>query len=132
MSENQSSTQTLPHVDGATLVAVAEGDPEKQPSEDVLSHLFTCDECSQNLREVRTGLTGLGGMEPVPDLEADPMLLEWSLASGDEPDPSDRARKFMLWMLIAGVILVGAMMALPRIMASFAGPETTGESPVSP
>lgn len=121
-----SDTTTPKHADGATLVAVAEGDPEKQPDEAVLTHIFSCPDCAQNLRELRFGLQGLeSGSEDMsgvslPDLDSDLPLVEMAAAMNSPSETEARGKRMMIMMAIMGLAVVAGMFFLPQLFANWA------------
>lgn len=102
------STESVAHAGGDQLLAIAEGDPERQPSAEMVAHVFSCERCSGNLRELRAGLAGLAARpaartEP-GGLEDEPSDLLDSLRDDGEDDVA-RARKLIWKVAILGIVL---------------------------
>ena len=109
------------HVDGSVLLAVAEGDPDKQPSEEQLTHVFSCGECDTNLRELRASLRALSS-DPgsLPDLDAGLSAFEAAseLARNTTSAAEAKAGKSLRTMITLCVVLgLGAL--LLRTFADF-------------
>jgi len=113
-------TEQDTHADGAVLLAVAEGDAERQPDEATLAHIFSCARCGATLQELRQGLSGLAvGASVAPSAEeflANDAGLD--LASAESFAAEQRARS-MIWKLaIVGVLLAIGMLWLRSSAAS--------------
>ncbi len=120
-TSNGSSTvsSVAEHATGAELIAVAESVPENQPGEDKLSHIFSCDQCSSALRDLRQGLNSIGEGSASP-LDADnPMAAAWDASrSGDDHTNAAeaRARKFAITVAIIGAMAAVGMLLFKVIM----------------
>jgi hypothetical protein len=107
------------HASGDALLAVAEGNAETQPDEATVEHIFSCDRCSQNVRDIRTSLAALGATAmrkpaaakpaaaaPAPSAPVDARAVLDSMPPIASTDDSDPSRK-MIWK----VVLIGAVLA---------------------
>ena len=118
VNQSVAEPSAMTHPDGATLMAVAEGRADEQPSDEVLGHIFSCPECHGALQEIRTGLQAMGALSDVPatpaEGDASPwpaemMMLESAGASdSSEIDPGRMVKK----MAIGCVVVVVAMVLL--------------------
>jgi hypothetical protein len=100
------------HADGKVLLAVAEGDPDKQPDDTVLTHIFSCPRCSATLKEMRQSLTVLATGAP-PIESADEILSgggDFDRTETDSYAAEQRARS-LIWKLaiIGGLLTVGML-----------------------
>jgi hypothetical protein len=131
------------HARGDVLLAVAEGDPLSQPDEATLAHIFSCEQCSQNVRELRSSLAALGletgrakaaaargGARPTEPIAApaagsgpDAQLgAELGMNGGTqldaEAEAEQRSRR-MIWKLVLfGVVIAAALIFLRSFAAS--------------
>lgn len=116
---------TTTHVRGEVLLAIAEGIAEKQPDDATLGHVFSCEQCAGNLREMRRGLLGLTSDPAAPapmDLAdaADPLDPEAIAASVDlKDDVADRSRSMLWKVALMGVALAGALYYMRSLASSF-------------
>jgi hypothetical protein len=102
------STETVAHAAGDVLLSIAEGDPERQPSEGMVAHVFSCELCSGNLRELRAGLAGLAarpGARPEPGSLGDEPSAMLDALRDDGEDDVARARKLIWKVAILGIVL---------------------------
>jgi len=105
------------HAAGDALLAVAEGDAEKQPSETMLAHIFSCAKCTENLRDIRRGLLGLAGGAGA-NAPVDLLGLVTSADVAPTPEDADVARSRKL---IVKVAIVGGLLAIGLVfLRSFA------------
>ncbi len=123
MPRTQSSTPTsrVTHADGDQLVAVAEGTDERQPDETTLAHIFSCQQCSANVREIRSGLAALSG-SPSPSAAAEVPPIAADAAAGliTAPDaapasaePVEARARGLIWKIaLVGVGLTIALLYL--------------------
>jgi hypothetical protein len=124
---------TTPHVRGDALLAVAEGNAN-QPDEATLAHIFSCERCGANVREIRAGLAALGIKPKAAKPEAaapaaidapidalatsDPVEAAlWSetpagAGSSDEAPAIERSRKMIFKVAVLGACLVGGLVYL--------------------
>ena len=100
------------HADGKALFAVAEGKPDQQPDEAVLSHIFSCDQCATTLKEMRQGLSGLaaGDQKPAPGEAALDAMTDELRAECSSYAVEDRAKN-MIWklLIIGGLLAIGML-----------------------
>ncbi len=120
-----SSTAATPHATGDALMAVAEGDPQHQPSEATLNHIFTCEHCSGSVREIRAGLATLATPAPRSTSATVPLKVPTQAAAPGsglvDPDPLlaslrqseddyDRSRRLIVKVVVVGILLVFGML----------------------
>jgi hypothetical protein len=109
------------HVSGELLLAIAEGDSDRSPSEAELTHAFSCEVCAKNLDELRQSLSLIqGGAELPMDADlgaAEVPNFESAMQSFHQLSPQEaRARKFLILVaIICGVVallgLIGSLFA---------------------
>jgi len=120
------------HVHGDVLLSVAEGDAASQPDEATLAHIFSCDQCSQNVRDIRSGLAALGvkpggtkkTAAPAAATMATMPVLPMSGGPTLPPEPvlvdetADRSRGMIWKIVLVGAVLGGALFYLRTFASS--------------
>lgn len=125
------------HASGELLFAVAAGDPDHQPDETTLAHIFDCPQCSQSVREIRMGLSAFATATPQAPANArgaakpvaprpESSLADFAALPGAKVDPLaldaevdaeyERSRKLVVKVVVVGVLLVIGLL----FMRSFA------------
>ena len=124
------TTSAPKHATGDVLLAVAEGNAETQPDEATLEHIFSCDRCSQNVRDIRTSLAALGATAlrkpaapkpvsaapvtnaPLTNAPLDARAVLDSMPPIASSDDSDPSRKMIWKVVLIGAVLAAAMFFL--------------------
>jgi len=123
------------HADGKVLLAVAEGNPERQPDEAALSHIFSCESCGATLKEMRASLamlatgaaprsaTGAAPKSAPKTVSAEQFLAEnvdlnASLDDSSSFDAESRARSLIWKLAIIGALLTAGLLWLQSSASS--------------
>lgn len=123
------------HADGKVLLAVAEGNLERQPDEAMLAHIFSCESCGATLKEMRASLSLLAlGVAPKSAPKAAPKVapnavsaeqflaenldLNTALDDSASYDAERRARSLIWKLAIIGGLLTAGLLWLQSSASS--------------
>ncbi len=102
-SAAKSTSNQGPHASGEALLAVAEGDPGRQPDETTLTHLFSCNHCLGALRDLRGGLVSLGNKVSASPLDSDDPLAAAFQSSMTRMHSASEARARKITSVMLGI-----------------------------